>query len=81
MTDSEQSDTLLRRQAGDDVAVVVTFRRSAFERLTSEGLPVNGMMNLVPEPSGGYAVCVWSGEMPDWPDPVPGNAAAAADVR
>jgi len=68
-----QSSGLQDRQAGDDVAVVVRVRWSAFEQLVGEGLAVEGMMQLIPERAGGFSICIWSPEMPDWPDPVPLN--------
>jgi hypothetical protein len=67
-----------RERRRDDIEVQVRFRMSAFQALRGIGLPVHGTMSLV-EDDDAYAVVVWSGEMPDWPDPVPGNEAARAE--
>lgn len=77
---SDQSSGLIDREDGADVVVPVVFRRSALEALKGEGLHVEGTMQLVENASrGALAIVIWSAEMPDWPDPVPGNAAAAAE--
>lgn len=83
MTDSEQSDSglITREGSAGDLVVAVRMRCSAFSAMTKGGgLPVNGTMQLIlEEDKQAYAICVWSASMPDWPDPVPGNAAAAAE--
>ena len=71
----------LKRERGDDVEVTLRIRRSAFEALTSEhGAPMEGFLSLVEEDDGAYAICVWTLEMPELPDPVPGSRSARLEL-
>lgn len=78
MTPSDH--TISRQPSPGDITVKLRLRASALQEMVKgDGLPVHGTMHLVEEPDGAFAICIWSAEIPDWPDPVPGNAAAVAE--
>lgn len=71
-----------RLSSPSDVTIAVRLRPTALEQLVSGGVTVNGVMQLIPDEDGAYSICVWSTELPaELPDPIPGNAAAAAELK